>query len=100
MAKGGRNPPARQRCKGREVVMEVFRDLYLHGEATQLAAVIDAMERSLPEDWTRDKATEEGMRLNARKPGPIYCFSCTKKDHRPAAHVFLIGAAPGTLCVS
>ena len=41
--------------------MEVFRDLYLHGDAAQLAALVDAIERSLPEDWTRDKATEEGL---------------------------------------
>jgi hypothetical protein len=81
-------------------MMEVFRDLYLHGDREQVAAAIAEVERSLPGGWTRDSVAEAGMRSVARA-GPItYCFSCTQEAGRPAATVFLAEKEPGLFYVS
>jgi hypothetical protein len=68
--------------------MEVFRDLYLHGDREQVAAVIAEVERSLTGGWTRDSVAEEGMR-SLMAGSVTYCFFCTREAGRPGARVFL-----------
>jgi hypothetical protein len=55
-------------------MMEVFRDLYLHGDREQVAAVIAEVERSLTGGWTRDSVAEAGMRSFATANFVIYCL--------------------------
>jgi hypothetical protein len=80
--------------------MEVFRDLYVHGDREQVAAVIAEVEHSLTGGWTRDSAAEAGMRSVAGAGSVTYCFSCTKEAGRPAATLFLVEKEPGLFYVS
>jgi hypothetical protein len=79
--------------------MEVFRDLYLHGDREQVAAVIAEVERALTGGWTRDSAAEEGMR-SLTAGSVTYCFCCTREADRPAVRVFLAEKEPGLFYVS
>jgi hypothetical protein len=66
--------------------MEVFRDLLVTATPEQMAAVVAAIEKAPPSDWTVDTAL--GARLNAAsitgKRSRVYYFT-RKQDHsRPA----------------
>ncbi len=63
--------------------MEIFRDLYLHGDREQVAAVIAEVENSPTAGWARDTVIETGMR-SFSTVGPVSCFSCTQEAGGPA----------------
>ncbi len=80
--------------------MNIFRDLYIRGEADQLSATVDEIERSLNSGWARDKTTEQSLREMGITAKSTYCFTCKSQDRRPAATVFLTEKEAGTLYVS
>lgn len=80
--------------------MEVFRDLFIRGEADRLALTLEAIERSLSDGWTRDRLSEDRLRPVTGRTKPIYCFACSRAGRRPAATLFLTQRDPGTLSVS
>ncbi len=80
--------------------MEVYRDLFIRGSTDQLAAVVDEIDRSLADGWSRDRETEERMRAKAVTARPPFCFACSEATGRPAATVFVAEKAPRTLYVS
>ncbi len=69
--------------------MEVFRDLYVRGNAEKLAATMDEVERCLAGGWARDRAAEGKLQSIPSRTRPAYCFSCVEEGARPAATVFL-----------
>jgi hypothetical protein len=83
---------------GQEGTMEVYRDLFIRGSADQLAAVLDEVDRSLADGWSRDRELEGRMRTKVAKTP--FCFACAEAADRPAATVFVAEKAPGTLYVS
>ncbi len=80
--------------------MQVFRDLIVQGSSEELAATMVEVEQSLAAGWTRDRTTEERMRLLATRGHPVYCFSCSNENGRPAAMVYLMETSPGALCAT
>jgi hypothetical protein len=68
--------------------MQVFRELFIRGEPSQLAATVEAISGSLSEDWARDAKAEERMRGFGREA--VYCFHCTKRGVRRPATLFLM----------
>lgn len=74
-----------------EVAMEVFRDLYISVEPDRMAAMADAIERSAPAGWGRDRGAEERARsAPALRPKPTFCFSCSAEGRRPAGMAILM----------
>ena len=53
--------------------MEIFRTLTIKLEAEAMARVIEELTPQLPEGWTRDHETEEGLRKVGNKE-VTYCF--------------------------
>jgi hypothetical protein len=80
-------------------MMEVFRDLTIHGDAERLARMMDLVERSLTGGWSRDRGIEEHLQGLGPRKAVEYCFACTKEGQRPAANVFFTEKEPGTLHV-
>jgi len=79
--------------------MEVFRDLFIRGNAERLAETMALVERSLTGGWSRDREIEERLeRLGPRK-AVDYCFACTKEGQRPDANVFFTEKDAETLYV-
>jgi hypothetical protein len=72
-----------------EVAMRVFRELFIRGEPDRLAATLAEIERTLSEDWFRDKETERQL---ASLPTAVRssCFGCFDDGRdRPGATVIL-----------
>jgi hypothetical protein len=78
--------------------MEIFRDLFIRGDADQLAATMDEVERSLPQGWARDQQAESRVRFLTVGLKPTYCFTF-EDELRPAASLFLTEKEPGLICV-
>lgn len=75
--------------------MQVFRELYIHGDPAQLAATTAAIAASLSGDWSRDPDTESRLKW----PGTnrrIGCFRCKQRGRRPGGTLFLVDHGPGT----
>jgi hypothetical protein len=69
--------------------MKVFRDLFLRGGPDRLLAAMAEIERRLTDGWSRDPEAEATLRSAALKEGPVYCFACERREHHPAALVFV-----------
>jgi hypothetical protein len=80
--------------------MEIFRELYIRGEPAQLNATVDAIERSLPDHWVRDKDAEARVQTFATGRKPAYCFASDDAGSLPAAALVIMENEPGTLYVS
>jgi hypothetical protein len=81
--------------------MEVFRELSINIEPERMAAMADLIGRSLPAGWTRDRVTEETIRVaQTLNAGPTYCFTCEQDSQRPAATLILAERPPGAFSVS
>src|SRR6266516_3035653 len=63
---------------GKEGVVEVYRDLFIRGSADQVAAVVEEIDRSLADGWSRDRETEERMRARVAGAKPPVCFACAE----------------------
>lgn len=81
-------------------MLEIFRELYIRGDAAQLAATIDGIEQSLPDGWLRHRWFEGRIRTIGPEAAPVYCFVCAGDDRHPSASLFLTEFEPGTLFVS
>ena len=80
--------------------MHVFRELFIRGEPHLLTATLAEIERTLSQDWFRDKETERQL---ASRPTAIQssCFGCFDDgSNRPGATVILSDKKPDILCVS
>lgn len=83
-----------------EVAMHVFRELFIRGEPDRLAATVAEIERSLSEDWFRDKEKERQL---ASLPTAVQssCFGCFDDGSgRPGATVILTAKSPDVLSVA
>lgn len=80
--------------------MEVFRELFLHGDDEHLAATVAEMERFLPAHWSRDEASETRLREIAIDDELMYCFTTHEDGHLPCASLYLASNAAGSLYVS
>lgn len=69
--------------------MQVFQDLVIQGEPSQLAATVTAIRDALADEWTRDLDAERQMRANGL--GLVACFACARRGRRPSATLFLHG---------
>jgi hypothetical protein len=79
--------------------MTVFRDLFLRGEPEQLLAMVGEVERLICDGWSRDAETERSLRALALRGEPTYCFACDRREHRPAATVFITQKESGLFYV-
>ena len=79
--------------------MKVFRDLFLRGDPERLLATMDEVERLLSDGWSRDAEAERTLRAMALRGGLTYCFACERREHRPAAAVFLTQKEEGLFYV-
>jgi hypothetical protein len=84
--------------KWQEKRMEVYRNLYIHGNREQLAALVKVLERSQADDWSRNELEE--MRMQSVSLSVAYCFSCGRDVERPAATVFLLEKEAGLFYVA
>jgi hypothetical protein len=69
----------------RGVTMEVFRDMLIRGDNEQVAALMDALEASLPVGWLRDRTIEGKLRNLARRTKPTYSFVHNREDRFASA---------------
>ena len=79
--------------------MKVFRDLFLRGDPELLLAAMAEVERHLADGWSRDAEAEGNLRAMALRGEPTYCFACERREHRPAAVVFVTQKEPGLFYV-
>lgn len=68
--------------------METFRNLKLIGSTDEQENLLDRIEQSLREGWTRDGVKEMEMEASRRLKYKI--FVCSKLGSRPAASLFFI----------
>jgi hypothetical protein len=80
--------------------MEIFRDMLIRGEAQQLDALMDDLEKLLPPGWVRDRAMEGQLRSLSRLAKPCYSFVHESEDRLPAVTIFLVEEEPGLLIAS
>ncbi len=79
--------------------MDVYRELQISGDPSELPSLVGSIESSLANGWVRDKQAE----LRAKDPvngnGRRFCFSCEKTRERRAALLVLSEKSPGVLYV-
>jgi hypothetical protein len=68
--------------------MEIFRTLTIQLDAEAMARVIEGLTPHLPEGWTRDRETEEGLRKVGNKD-VTYCFVYTDVSQQSSRLLFL-----------
>jgi hypothetical protein len=75
--------------------MKVFRDLAITGPSENLAEFISNIEPLLDDGWLRLREREREL-----LPTKFVCFSCSAKEDRAAAYLYLTYHAPTHLYVS
>lgn len=78
--------------------MKVFQDLTLKGTPEKLKACISAIETRLSDGWTRSYRLEREAGLVDFDP--MYCFSCSCRDRRPACDLWIATRSSTILYVS
>jgi hypothetical protein len=78
--------------------MKVFRELTIRGKPDAIQETLSYITGALNEGWERNKQAEETVRSVAGNP--VYCFSCSETDNRPAADLWLDQKNPEELAVS
>ncbi len=76
--------------------MQLYREMITRGEPTQVSAMMDEIERRLPEGWKRDREYEVSYREREASSRRIYVFKSEGIDGLPAVTVFLPEREPGT----
>jgi len=79
--------------------MEVFRNLFIRGTRDQRALLLDAIDGSLCDGWTRDRATEQEMRALPPRAEFMRCYAYAGDGRNPAATLFLTEAGRDTLSI-
>lgn len=77
--------------------MRTFRDLKLIGSADEQEKIIDRVEQSLRDGWTRDRGKEAEFASSHKLKYKI--FICSKSASRPAAGLFFVADQNGYLYV-
>jgi hypothetical protein len=80
--------------------MEVFRDLFVNADEGQMASLVEAIERSLPPGWVRDREAAERIRSSSFAAWPPYCFTCGAEGSPDSATLILTEKEPGVFYVS
>jgi hypothetical protein len=78
--------------------MKVFQDLILKGTAEKLKECIAAIEERLSDGWTRSCGLEREAGLVDFDP--MYCFSCSSRENRPACDLWIASRSSTRLYVS
>lgn len=78
--------------------MKVYQDLIFRGDRERLSRLIAAVEERLAHGWSRSDDREQAVGQGAF--GPMYCFSCTAQDSRPASDLWIAAESKTKLYVS
>jgi hypothetical protein len=75
--------------------MEIFRDLLIHGEREQVAALMDDIEKSLPPGWVRNRVMESQLRTLTMRTKPTFSFAHDRDNRFPSATIYITEKEPG-----
>jgi hypothetical protein len=79
--------------------MKLFRELKITGNPETLERVIENIEKSLDNGWSRDRQAEAEVNDDESSPLKRYCFSCTEVECRPGSRLWISGPWYGRLFV-
>jgi hypothetical protein len=69
-------------------LLEVFRDLEIHGARSKLTSFLAQFVKALPPGWKRDIAREK--EIGRWSEGRQFVFHVTAQNGRPAARIFIL----------
>lgn len=78
--------------------MKIYRDLVFCANRKELDDFIGRIESSLSHGWARSHAREK--ETHRAVLGPMYCFSCTAAESRPACELWIATRSDGCLYVT
>jgi hypothetical protein len=80
--------------------MEVFQEMYVRGKSADIAALMNAVESSLPQGWRRDRASEDDVQTYMRGVKSLYCFVHDRDDDLPSSTIYFAENGEGVLTAS
>jgi hypothetical protein len=82
--------------------MEVFREMKIWGDSEQVAALMDKVEKALPDDWQRHRTSEGSTQAYMVGAKSLYCFVHNQDDELPSATVYMAETTtnPGVLAAA
>jgi hypothetical protein len=80
--------------------MQVFREMYVRGKSADIAELMNAVEKSLPDSWRRDRTSEDDIQTYMHGAKSLYCFVHDRDDDLPSATIYLAEKSDGVLVAS